>query len=437
MKRFLWVFGAILILAILSDGRSFAHLPFRKVVCKDNLTSTGFSVTYSSTTNVSGGGTALNTAVAGVGSSTRLLITDSETYDPVAVSGCTDLTIEADAGQQPVIRRASPSHTTGGWCLSLQGSIDGFAIRGVIFSGNGNRNSLSYKDDGLLDLRDDSASACTFADRIIVDNCDFAEDGTDNTNSCCGLFFVGYDGSQHKRVQVIGCTFTNNSNGSQATSNGYGTCSVIGFDTVYFQNCSAIRTDAVVARASSHMRGFIFNNNATTVEDCLSHDLGTAGSNEGFKHVASFGSDIAAGPSTLRNCVAYRCKRGYREDHPSQSMTITNSVYHTDLTGILDKAVRLDNTGTSLTITDSVLVGAGDGICFNNAAITENHNDVYTFGTIGLTLAGTDLTVDPKFLNVAAKEWVAKASSVKTGASDSGAMGVRYPGGTAIIWCGH
>ncbi len=185
------------------------------------------------------------------------------------------------------------------------------------------------------------------------------------------------------------------------------------------------------------MRGFIFNNNSTVVEDCLAFDLGTAGSNEGFKHVASFGSDTAAGPSTIRNCVAYRCKRGYREDSPGQSMTITNSVYHTDLTGILDRAVRLDNTGTALTITDSVLVGAGDGTAFNSASITENHNDVYNFGAVGLTLDGTDLAVDPGFLNVAAKEWIATTGSVTTGASDGGAMGVRYPGGTTIIWCGH
>lgn len=409
-------------------------MPSGRVVLKDNLTSIGFSVTYSSTTNVSGGGAALNNAVAAAGNSTRLLITDSATYDPVTVSNKTDLTIEADSGQQPAVKRASPPHNTSGWVMSLTGTIDGFAVRGLTFLGNGNRNTLSFYDDGLLSARWDG---CTSGDRIIVENCDFSEDGSDNANSGPGVFIGGTSGTNHLRVAIVGCTFSNNANGSAATSNGYGACTVVGYDEVYIQNCQALRTDAVVARSSSHMRGFCVNNNATTIEDCLAFDLGTAGSNEAFKHVAGFGSESTNGNVTVRNCVAYRCKRGYREDHPNQSMTITNSVYHTDLTGILDRAVRLDNTGTSLTITDSVLVGAGDGTCFNNTSITENHNDVYNFAAVGLTLAGTDLTLDPKFQNVAMRTWTAKDVSVKTGASDGGAMGVRYPGGTTIIWAGH
>lgn len=431
MKRFLSIV-LVVMLPVFGLLASPAHKV--RVVCKDNLTSVGFSVTYTTTTNVSGGGAALNNAVASAGNSTRLLITDSLTYDPVTVSSKTDLTIEAAAGQQPVVRRTSPAHNTPGWVLSLQGTIDGFAIRGVTFNGNGNRNQLSFYDDGLLDARWD---VCTSADRIIVENCDFVEDGSDNANSGPGIFIGGTNGVNHERVWIHECTFSNNANGSAATSNGYGACTVVGYDAVYIQNCEAVRTDAIVSRASSHMRGFCVNNNATTIEDCLAYDLGTAGSNEGFKHVASFGSESTNGNVTIRNCVAYRCKRGYREDHPGQSMTITASVYHTDLTGILQAAVRLDNTGTSLTITDSVLVGAGDGTCFNNVSISEHHNDVFTFGTVGLTLAGTDLTVDPKFMHVAMREWIAKDSSVKTGAADGGAMGVRYPGGEQIIWCGR
>lgn len=420
--------------AVLLSCSSLSAAHRHRVVLADSLTAIGFSVTYSSTTNVSGGGGALQTAVSGAGSSTRLLIQDSLTYDPVVVSGMTDLTIEADAGQQPSIQRASPPHNTSGWVLSLQGAIDGFAIRGVTFLGNGNRNTLSFYDDGLLDARWD---VCTSGDRIIVENCDFREDGSDNANSGPGVLIGGTNGASHKRVAVLGCTFSNNANGSAATPNGYGACTVVGYDEVYIQNCQALRTDAVASRASSNMRGFCVNNNATTIEDCLAYDLGTGGSCEGFKHVAGFGSESTNGNVTIRNCVAYRCKRGYREDHANQSMTITASVYHTDLTGILDKAVRLDGSGTSLTITDSVLVGAGDGTCFNNAGITENHNDVFNFGTVGLTLAGTDLTVDPGFLNVAARTWTATTASVTTGANDGGAMGVRYPGGTTIIWAGH
>ena len=423
-------------LALLIIGASVGEVcpaPSR-VVLQDNLTSTGFTVTYSNTTNVSGGGGALQTAVNGAGSSTRLLITDSLTYDPVQVSGCTDLTIEADSGQQPVIKRASPPHNTSGWVMRLSGTIDGFAVRGLTFMGNGNRNQLSFYDDGLFSVRWDT---CTSGDRIIVENCSFAEDGTDNANSGPGVFIGGTSGVNHLRVWVNACTFTNNANGSAATPNGYGACTVVGYDEVWIQNCSVTRTDAVVARGSSHMRGFAVNNNSTVIEDCLAYDLGTAGSNEAFKHVASFGSESTNGPVTIRNCVAYRAKRGYREDHPNQSMTITNSVYHTDLTGILDKVFRLDNSGTSMTVTDCVAVGAGDGTCFSSTSITESFNDIYNFGTVGKTLAASDLTVDPAFTDVGSRNWIATTASVQTGASDGGAMGVRYPGGTTIIWAGH
>lgn len=431
MTRFALLTAAF---ALFMSGSVNPNAGRKRVMCKDNLTSVGFSVTFSTTTNVSGGGTALDTAVAAAASSTRLLITDSLTYDPVTVSGKTDLTIEANTGQTPSIKRAAPSHTAGpGWCLSLQGAIDGFAIRGIIFDGNGNRNQLSFLDDGLLDARSD---VCTSADRIIVENCDFVEDGSDNANSGPGILIHGSDGTVHQRVWIHQCTFSDNANGAAATPNGYGACTVVGYGTVYIQNCQALRTDAVVARAASNMRGFCVNNNSTTIEDCLAFDLGTGGSNEGFKHVASFGSETTAGNVTIRNCVAYRCKRGYREDHPSQSMTISDSVYHCDLTGICEFAIRLNNTGTSLTITDSVLVGAGDGTAFDNASISENHNDVFNFGAVGLTLAASDLTVDPHFMNVSRKEWVAKTASVKIGASDGGAMGIRYPGGETIIWCG-
>ncbi|MGH9389545.1 MAG: hypothetical protein ACRD1Z_08010 [Vicinamibacteria bacterium] len=377
----------------------------------------------------------MNAAVAAAAPSTRLQITDSLIYDPVAVVGCTDLTIEAAPGQTPSIKRAAPTHVTPGWVLSLQGAVSGFAIRGVTFIGNGNTNTLSFEGNALLSIRTTGGEACTAADRIIVEDCLFTEDGTDNTNSSPGIFLLGTTGIVYQRVFVHRCTFLNNANGAAVTGVGYGACTVTGFGNVWIENCRIERTDAIVARASSNMRGFCFKNLSTIVEDCLCFDLGTAGSNESFNHLGSVSFGTAVGPTTVRNCVAYRAKRGYRMQLAGTTMTVTASVYHTDLVGILAGQVAVRQTAGTMVFQNNVMVGAGDGTAFE-AAVTEDHNDVFNFGALGKVLDPTDLTIDPNFQNPSQRKWEALDPAVKTGASDGGAMGVRYPGGETIIWCG-
>lgn len=403
--------------------------------CHDALTPVGFTVPFTTTTPVSGGGAALQTAVTAAAPNTRLQIMDSLTYDNVAVLGCTNLTIEAAPGQTPIVKNPAPNPAFFP-VIRLQGTIDGFAVRGLTFNGNGNRNAGSFEDDGLLCLRPDAAVACIAADRIIVEDCTFTEDGTANALSAPGIGFYGTTGIAYQRVQVHRCVFLNNANGAATTGNGYGACTIVGFGTVYIQNCKVMRTDAIVTRAASNMRGYCFANLSTTLEDCLTFDLGTGGSNENFKHTPNLGTDTAVGPSNLRNCVAYRPKRGYRIDRAGATMTCLECVADEDLAGILLGQTLMRQTLGTLVVRNCVLKGAGDGTCFE-ALVTEDHNDVFNFGATGKVLDVTDLTLDPLFEDVPNGDWLATEPALQTAGSDGGAMGIRYQAGEKIIWCNH
>lgn len=116
-------------------------------------------------------------------------------------------------------------------------------------------------------------------------------------------------------------------------------------------------------------------------------------------------------------------------------MTVTTSVYHTDTPGILAGQVAVRQSAGTMVFRNNVMVGAGDGTAFE-AAVTEDHNDVFNFGATGKVLDPTDLTIDPVFQDVPNNIWVATAPALQTAGSDAGPLGVRYPGGEAIIWCG-
>jgi hypothetical protein len=403
---------------------------------RDALTDPGFTVPFISTTLVSGGGGALAAAVLAAAPGTRLQIADSLIYDPVVVPGCTNITIEAAPGLSPQIQRVLPPHVTSGWCLSLQGVIDGFAIRGVTFHGNGNQNTISQLDDGLLNLRPTAPHICTAADRIIVEDCTFAEDGSDNARSIPGICITGTDGVLYQRISVHRCTFSNNANGASSTINGYAPCTIGGFAAVYIQNCKVVRTDAVVTRAASNMRGYLFHNLLTVVEDCLAFDLGIGGSNENYKQMSVFvGTDIAVGPSSVRNCVAYRPHRGWRIVEAGATMTLLQCVADVDLAGVLAGQTLMRQSAGTLVVRNCALSGAGDGTVFE-AAVTEDHNDVFNFGATGKVLDVTDLTIDPIYQDVPLNVYVATAPALQAAGSDGGAMGVRYLGGEVIFWAG-
>jgi hypothetical protein len=406
-------------------------------LCRDNLTAPGFTVPFTSSVNVSGGGAALQTAVSAAPAGRKIVITDSLTYSPVIVAGCTNLTIETAAGQTPQIQRAVPSHILAGWDLSLQGVIDGFAIRGIRFHGNGNRNTLRQTDDGLLNLQPALGDGCTAADRIIVEDCIFTEDGTDNANSGPGLQLIGTNGLSHLRVWVHRCTFSSNANGVFTTGADYGACTIGGFGTVFIQNSKVVRDPAVVTRAASNMRGVVIKNLSTTVEDVLCEDLGTGGSCEAFKSNAAVVLGSAVGNCTFRNCVAFNCHRGYRLALALAGMKVLHCVFFNNVAGIAaGQTIMQTGPGGLYVVQDTVIQSAADGIAFSAVGVSEDHNDIFSVAANGKVLDATDLTIDPLFQDVLLRIFVATAPPLQTAASDGGAIGLRYSGGEAIIWCG-
>lgn len=410
--------------------------------CRDNLSDPGFDVPFSTTVNVSGGGAALQNAVNAAGPNTRLLITDSAVYDPVLINGKTNLTIEGQAGQTPIIRRPPPSSfpsTVPGWALRLSGVCDGIGIKNIRFEGHGNQNSLSFADNGLINCRPDvGGEAIVTLNHMIVEDCLFQEmsDSPINGNAAIALY-AGGTGVGSSNIVVRRCIMDTNGAGSWATGNNVGAVTIAGFGDVWIQNSWIRRTDSLVARAASHMRGVCVKNLNTRIEDVLVDDIGTAGSNENFNQpvggTVQFGT--AVGPTTVRNCVAYNAKRGYRQQVAGATMTVTTSVYHTDTPGILAGQVAVRQSAGTMVFRNNVMVGAGDGTAFE-AAVTEDHNDVFNFGATGKVLDPTDLTIDPVFQDVPNNIWVATAPALQTAGSDAGPLGVRYPGGEAIIWCG-
>lgn len=399
------------------------------LMCRDQLTAVPFSVPVTSTVNVSGGGGALNTAIAAAASGTKLVITDSLDYSKIVFTAKTDITIEPASGQAPTIT-ADPGSTN--HCVEIGAGNSGIHLKGLAFIGNGNQNPISQDDNALISGSQFTGMTMSTFDRLIVEDCAFEE--LNPTLGVPGIQLTGTDGLSHNNVQIIGCTFTDMAAPLAATGFGYGAVTIGGFNNIYVQNCLITRVS--VARASSHMRGVVMKNLSTLVEDVLCYDLGTGGANEAFKLNAEAIFGTAVGTYTIRNSVAYNCKRWYRNALGGATLSITDSVGNNDVAGIAAGQTLVQQSAGTLSISDSVLVGAGDGTCFT-AAMTEHHNDVFNFAATGKVLDATDLTIDPIFEDVVNGDWVATAPACQTAASDGGALGIRYAGGTKIIWCNH
>lgn len=405
----------------------------------DSMADPGFDVPFSLTVEVSGGGGTLNSAVAGAGVNTRIRIMDSLTYDPVTVAGKVNLSIVANVGETPVISRPAPGSfpsITSGWALRISGIVTGLKLQGLTFIDHGNRNSLSFPDNGLVSSRED----CTSLTNVIIEDCTFEEASDSPLNGLNGILLAsGGSGSPaFDKVVVRRCIFDTLGAGSNNTLENLGAISIFGFGDVWIQNCWIKRNNSLVTRGSSHQRGVVVRNVNTIVENVLADDLGTAGSNESFKTVNSSGPQYgsAVGSTEVRNCVAYESKRGYRAEQPSSTMSVRRSVFHTPSEGVTDRAFRL-TSGSALIVRDAVAVGATDGTVFESSSITEDHNDIYNFATLGKTLDASDLQRDPLFEDVPANNWTATDIQVAIGAVDGGSMGVRYTvSGEEIIWCG-
>ena len=407
---------------------------------KDVMADPGFDVPFSSTVNVSGGGAALATAVAAAGPGTRIVILDSLVYDTqVVIAGKTDLTIEAAAGQTPTISLPPPGvfpGTVSSEEILITGVCDGLKFKRLRFLDRGNRNSLSFADNGCIVSRE----TCTGLTRVIVEDCSFEEAADSPLNGKNGILLAsgGSGGPTFDKIVVRRCTFDTMGAGANNTAENLGAVTICGFGDVWIQNCWIRRTDALVARAASHQRGTVTRNVNTIIENVLSDDIGTAGSNESFKTISSTGPQYgsAVGPTLCRNCVAFESKRGFRAEQPSGStMTVSRSAYDTPTAGITDRAFRL-TAGSALVVEDTVAVGGGTGTAFESASIVENNNDIFNFAALGKVLDPTDQTIDPLFFDVPNRLWVATAPSLVTGGSDGGRIGVRYSTGEQVIWAG-
>lgn len=388
----------------------------------------GFNVPFTTTVDVSGGGSALQTAITAAGADMRLRITDSLAYSPISISSKTNLTIDVKSGRTPSITAVAGS---GNKCISIGAGNSGLAIKKLTLNGSANENTLSSKDNGLIWGHNDLGM--TNLDKLIIEDCIFSEPAP-ATSGVPGIQLGGTNGTVHTNVWVHRCTFKNNAAGANVTGYGYGACSIYGFTNVFVQNCKLIRETAVIARGSSHMRGVVIKANNVWVENVLCEDLGTAGSNEAFKHndEAAFGSVV--GTSTWRNNVAYNCKRGYRLSLVSATMNTKSSVFHNDVATIAAAQVIVRRDAGTHNCRDTVIAGVGDGTAFS-AVLTEDHNDIFNVAAPGKTLDVTDLTVDPSFHNKPNRNFTADAVSLQTGAFDGGLIGVRYTNtGEAIIW---
>lgn len=404
----------------------------------DNLTDPGFTVPYTTTTNVSGGGTALQTAITAAVSGERLLIADSLNYGPIAVVGKTNLTIQAAPGEVPSIS-SNPGINDG--CILLVGAISGLSIKGLTLYGNGNVTG-NQTTDGFVG--GSATAGLTSLERFIVEDCIFQEPDATVLTGGAGIQLHGVDGVNYKQVRIYRCTFINTaSHTTEAPARDWGSCTISGFDQVYIQNCVVRRTSAL-PRATSTMKGFTYRSNNVVVEDCFVDDIGTGGNNVCFySNDMSFGITIN-GSSTVRNCVVYNTARAYRVTQAGATMTVTASVASIDVAGIgnsgaVQKFVVAQFAGT-LTFQNSIIsLVAGEGSVYGNGTATPTHtfNDVFGgFLDPATPLAPSEIAVDPSFQSVGLHDWRATAVAAQTAASDGGVLGVRYPGGERITWAG-
>lgn len=426
-------------LAFLVQACASIHSHAQGQRCHDALSPIGWTVPFSVTVGVTGGGTALDTAVQAAASGTRIQINDSLDYSSILISNKTNLTIEAGAGQIPTITAPPGSDAgNGNHCIKLAGTCSFIRITGITMIGTGNLHPFSQPTDGLLN----GAASIDLAalDHLIVSNCVFMEQSAATvTNSVPGIQLTGTNGSLHHHIAVQGCIFRNNAAGPNTGPRGYGACTITGCATVFIQNSAIYRDDAVILRTVSNMRGFTWKSIGVIVEDCLVDDIGPGASS--FKHHDEGIFGTAIGDSFVRNCVATKAG-AFRISLVGSRMTITNCVAYTDSVGLLDggNAFGSIQAGALMTVRDSVAYGQIDGICFGQQQagdITEDHNDIFNWGATGITLDPTDLTVDPMLHDPSMHEFDATNNALKHAASDGKWIGLRYSAGPAIIWCGH
>lgn len=404
--------------------------------CFDTMTAVSFSVPVSNTIPVSGGGAALALAIVGSGPGDRFLITDSLDYSPITLSGKTDITIEADAGQTPTITANAGDALH---CVTLANGNNGVALLGLTFVGSGNAGAPpapGAATQGLVNYN----NAAGGLRRLIIEDCTFVEPDGTVTSGAPGIWLRGTNGSpNHENVSVHRCTFVNTAMSLTAIdASGAGACTIGGFSDVFIQNCWIRRTTNVISRSQSPMRGVVIKVGNGVVEDVFCDDIGTGGECQNFCVPTGTAFGNVNGTMTFRNCVSLNGRFGYATLVAGPTMIVQNCVYYANQINITATAVFLNTIGT-LSFLDSVAYGAGDGFAFTpdplGTPIVENHSDVFNFGTNGRTLDPSDIQVNPAFQGYTNGDFVATAAAARVASSSGGPIGVVYPGGEKIIWC--
>jgi hypothetical protein len=393
---------------------------------RDTFSIVPFSVPITSTVPVSGGGGALQTAIAAAGPGTNLVIQDSLSYSQVTIGGKTNLMISAAPLQTPSITAAAGP---GQHAIRLDAGNSGIKIVGLTLIGNGNGNSGAQQIDGIVNGAAAGGGTMASIDRVIIDSCTFGE--LVPTNGAPAIQLLGTDGTMHTNVWITKCVAIDCGSASNTSSAGYACIEVSGFTGVWIQNSKVGRS--VIARASSNMRGFGWKSINVTVEDCFADDIGTGGANEAFKHHEEAVFGTAVGDSSVRNCVAYNCKRGYRITLTAATMTVNESICYNDTAGIAAGQIFVRQDAGTMVFENGVIEGAGDGTAFS-ATVTENNNDIFNVAAPGKALDATDQTVDPDLQSPSTNVYVAEAPTLQTAGSDGGPMGIRYA--EPVIWAG-
>lgn len=394
---------------------------------RDVFSDPGFTVPYTTTVSVSGGDQALNNAVAVAGPGTRILVSDSATYAAVVIASKTNLTIEAAAGQTPRIE--VPAGV--GQPLIITGVTDGVRIAGIHFEGTGNRNPGSFSASGLIRCRFNDTPSLN---HVIIEDCTFREGPTDPANGSLAILILGTDGTLHRNVVIRRCTVLNSGSGAWTLAEGAAPIMMGGLDGVWIQNCKVSREPAVVSDLASNMKAYGWRAMNVIVENCLADNVSDAWAPFYITDAAQWGT--AVGVALVRNCVAFNCTAFAWNDEAAATMIIRNCVFDTPTTGIATPGSdTLFNVGI-MTAQDSIFADAGEADMWSAGTVptSEDHNDIFAHGTVNPPASITDFALDPQFVNEALRDFVTQNPTLQVGASDGGAIGVRYPGGERIIW---
>ena len=395
---------------------------------RDVLSDPGFTVPFITTTMVSGGGNALNLAVAAAGPNTRLLVSDSATYSAVGIDTKINLTIEAAPGQTPQIELPPGP----GEPLTISGVTDGVRISGLHFEGTGNRNPGAFSLSGLIHSR---VTDTPSLNHVIIEDCSFREGPTDPMNGSLAILILGTDGTLHRNIVIRRCTVLNSGAGNWVNLDAASPIMVGGVNGVWMQNCKVSREDAVISQAASSMKAYGWRAMNVTIEDCLADSVSNAWAAYHATDSVQWGT--AVGTALIRNCAAFQCVGFAWNDEPASTMNIRNCVFDTPVTGTAVAGEdTLFNQGT-MTVQNSIFSNAGEADIWQPGLTptSEDHNDIFAHTAPNPPASVTDFALDPQFTDASLRDFVTENPTLQIGASDGGALGVRYPGGEKIIWC--